>query len=1337
MKVLLKKHHMKEPVVETADIEMLQDQGGDLGNTKDQPNVEENPMDDCIIAQAEKHPLMFNELISTPIDFLENVMHNLKIDTLTYKILVGPTFNLLKGTCKSFVELEYHFEECYKAVTDRLDLNNPESHEYPLDHSKPLPLIEDQGRQVVLAYYFFNNDLKYLKGRSSSRKDDKKLHKFKEGDFPRLNLHDIKDLLLLLVQKNFSNLEKDVIFDLNVALRMFTRRIVILKWDIPLVSVEVHRYDIEKSKSDNKGKVATGMELVLEQTQQGTSYEVSIRTGEVEELKRKVKIKVILNGDSPTPTRVVDGVVQAVAPTIANFESYESVPTSPVHDRYKSSEGYHDVPPPYTETFMPPKPDLVFHDAPTASETITNVLNVKHNTSKPNKDFSQSNRPSTHIIDDWVSKSEDKYKVVLTRSRLVPLNVARHVTTVGPQTHVKHQRPVKHIFNKPHSSIRRPINHRPAPKYSNFRQKVTTAKPKKVNVVKGTKGNRIQVSNGLGPQNTLSFFFDVQGNPQQALKDKGVIDSVCSKHMTGNITYLSDFEEINEGYVAFGGNLKGGKITGKGKIKTGKLDCDDVYFVKELKFNLFSVSQMCNKMNNVLFTNTKCVVLSFDFKLPDDNHVLLRVPRKNNMYNVDLKNIVPSGDLTCLFAKATLYESNLLHRRVLVTKPHNKTPYELLLGRTPSIGFMRHFRCPVTILNTLDPLGKFDGKADEGFLVGYSINKKAFRETLHINFLENQPNVARNGPTWLFDIDTLTQSMNYQLVAVGNQPNHNADIQGNFDAGKVVKEAESAQQYVLLPLWSTGSKDSQNTDAEATFNVKENESEVHASPNLSTRVRDLSDEFEEFSINSPNRVNAASAPVTAVGPNSTNCTNSFIVVGSSDNAVSPNFEIGEKSSFVDPSQYLDDPPMPALEDIIYSDDEEDVSEEADFSNLETSITISPIPTTTVHKDHHVTQIIGHTQEKGIDYEEVFAPVARIEAIRLFLTYASFIGFMVYQMDVKSDFLDETIEEEVYVCQPLGFEDPDYPDKVYKVVKSLYGLHQALRAWYETLANYLLENGFQRGKINQTLFIKKQKGDILLVQVYVDDIIFGSTNKELCKAFKKLMTDKFQMCSMGELNFFLGLHVKQKDNGIFISQDKYVAEILRKFVLTDGKLASTPIDIEKPLLKDSDGEDVDIHIHRYIKGKPHLGLWYPKDSLFNLVAYSDSDYAGASLDTKSTTGGCRLISWQCKKQTVIPTSSTEVEYVAAVSCCPQVLWIQNQLLDYGRMEEDVTVVKDINVAKSKATAYDDEEVTMSMAQTLINIKADKARILDEQMAKRLQDKEIKQAAAREGQEKEDL
>nr|GEX13866.1 hypothetical protein [Tanacetum cinerariifolium] len=710
------------------------------------------------------------------------------------------------------------------------------------------------------------------------------------------------------------------------------------------------------------------------------------------------------------------------------------------------------------------------------------------------------------------------------------------------------------------------------------------------------------------------------------------------------MSYLSDFEVINGGYVAFGGNPKGDKITGIGKIRTGKLDFDDVYFVKELKFNLFSVSQMCDKKNSVLFTDTECIILSSEFKLPDENQVLLRVPRENNMYNVDLKNIVPFGDLTFLFVKETLDESNLWHRR---------------LGH---INFK-------TINKVVK--GKFDWKADEGFLIGYSISSKAFREP---EFEVEKPE---------FEVHV--------------SPSSSAKTKKHDDKTK-------------------------------------REAKVKSHVELSTGFKNLFKEFEDFSDDSTNKVNAASTSVPAVRQISTNSTNTFSAAGPSNTVGNPQHALKDKEvidntecivlspDFKRPDEnqvmlrvprennmynvdlknivpsrdltclfakaILDESnlctPVPTVGQIstnstnTFSDagpsntvlwktlliinDEEDVGAEADFSNLETNIIVGPIPTTRVHKDHHVTQIIekaregnvkkyvlfplwsssskdpqntnddatfevkepefkvekpesevhvspsnsvktkkhdektkreakgkkadfsnletniivgpipttrvhkdhhvtqiigdlssatqtrsmtrmvkdqgeptqinneyfhtcmfscfllqkepkrihqvlkdpswieamqeellqfkmqnawvlvdlpkGHTQEEGIDYEEVFAPVARIEAIRLFLAYPSFMGFKVYQMDVKSSFLYGTIKEEVYICQPLRFEDLDYPDKVYKVVKALYGLHQDPRAWYETLANYLLENGFQSGKIDQTLFIKKQKGDIL-------------------------------------------------------------------------------------------------------------------------------------------------------------------------------------------------------------------------------------------------------------------
>ncbi|GKA17205.1 putative ribonuclease H-like domain-containing protein, partial [Tanacetum coccineum] len=343
-----------------------------------------------------------------------------------------------------------------------------------------------------------------------------------------------------------------------------------------------------------------------------------------------------------------------------------------------------------------------------------------------------------------------------------------------------------------------------------------------------------------------------------------------------------------------------------------------------------------------------------------------------------------------------------------------------------------------------------------------------------------------------------------------------------------------------------------------------------------------------------------------------------------------------------------------------------VGAEADFNNMESSIVALDNESWVEAMQEELLQFkllnvwtlvdlalgkkaIGPKQEEGIDYDEVFAPVARIEAIRLFLAYASYMDFTVYQMDVKSAFLYGTIEEEVYVNQPPSFVDPEFPNKVYNLEKALHGLHQAPRAWYETLSTYLLENRFRKGTIDKTLFIKKIKNDILLVQVYVDDIIFGSTNKSL------------------------SLQVKQRKDGIFLSQNKYVCDILKKFGFSSRKTASTPMETYKSLVSNAAEPDVDVHLYseenfRYLKGQPTLGLWYPKDSPLDLIAYSDSDYAGASIDRKSTARGCqflgcRLISWQCKKQTIMANSTTKAEYIAASNYCGQVLWLQNQLLDY--------------------------------------------------------------------------
>nr|GEV37183.1 hypothetical protein [Tanacetum cinerariifolium] len=914
----------------------------------------------------------------------------------------------------------------------------------------------------------------------------------------------------------------------------------------------------------------------------------------------------------------------------------ESWPPSNLYDRFQPSGGYHAVPPPYTGTFMPPKLDLVFNTALTAVETEHISFNVQLSLTKPAQDLSHITRPSAPIIKDWVSDSEEEFETKVTQFVLYFAQSFEHVksprhsnqpieTTIPADTSVPaspksnssgkrrirrlvlghhkqyalltHSKPQKHRVPTAVLTQSKPVSHTAVRPVSAALPNITVTRPRHAHQVVSV------VSAVQGKQGTW-------GNPQQALKDKGVIDSGCSRHMKGNMSYLSDFEELNGGYAAFGGNLKGGKITSKGKIKTGNL-------VRGLSIKVFENDRTC-----VACKKGKQHRASYKTKSVRE----FSVPR-------------------------TLQQNGIAERK-------NRTLIEA--ARTMLADSLLPIQFWAEAVNTA-------WNVDEGFLVGYSVCSKAFRvfnsrtciiqETLHVNYLENKPNVV--------------------------------GFQDDFNAEKAREEVD--QSYMLFPVWFTGSTNPQNNAEDAAFNRKEHdfdvkkpESKVILSPSSSaqskeqddktnkeakgkspiksvTGYRDLNAEFQDCSENSSNEVNATSSTVPTVGQNSLNITNTFSAAGPSNTAVSPTYG---KTSDIDASQIPDDPNMPILEDIIYSDDEDVVGAEADFNNLESSIPVSPIPIIRIHKDHTVLQIIGDlsltTQTRsmsravkdqgglshmfGNDFHTCmfacFLSQEEPKRVHQALKYLSWIEAMQEELlqfkmqKVWSASLYVTIEEEVYVCQPSGFKNPDHPDKVYKVVKALYGLHQAPRAWFETLATYLLDNGFQRGTIDHTLFIKKQKGDILLVQIYVDDIIF--------------------------------------------------AEILRKFRLTEGKLASTPIDTKKPLLKDPNGKDVDVHTYRpdimfavcactrfqvtpkvshlhavkrifkYLKGQPKLGLWYPKDSPFDLEAYNDSDYVGANFDRKSTTGGCqflgsRLISWQFKKQTVVANSTTEAEYVAASNC----------------------------------------------------------------------------------------
>ncbi|GJT26989.1 retrovirus-related pol polyprotein from transposon TNT 1-94 [Tanacetum coccineum] len=355
---------------------------------------------------------------------------------------------------------------------------------------------------------------------------------------------------------------------------------------------------------------------------------------------------------------------------------------------------------------------------------------------------------------------------------------------------------------------------------------------------------------------------------------------------------------------------------------------------------------------------------------------------------------------------------------------------------------------------------------------------------------------------------------------------------------------------------------------------------------------------------------------------------------------------------------------------------------------------------------------GYHQEEGIDFEESFAPVARIEAIRIFIANAATKNMIIYQMDVKTAFLNGDLQEEVFVSQPEGFEDQDNPTHVYRLKKALYGLKQAPRAWYDTLSKFLMANNFFKGAVDPTLFTRKSGKHILLVQIYVDDIIFASTDHNACNIFSKEMSSKFQMSMMGQMSFFLGLQVSQSPGGIFINQAKYALETLKKYGMDLSDPVDTPMVDRLKLDEDLMGIPVDQtrfrgmvgslmyltasrpdlvfavcmcaryqakptkkhfeaikRVFRYLKGTINMGLWYPKDNAMSLTAYADADHAGCQDSRRSTSGsaqflGDRLVSWSSKKQRSTAISTTEAEYIAMSGCCAQILWMRSQLKDYG-------------------------------------------------------------------------
>ncbi|KAJ9544936.1 hypothetical protein OSB04_024643 [Centaurea solstitialis] len=695
--------------------------------------------------------------------------------------------------------------------------------------------------------------------------------------------------------------------------------------------------------------------------------------------------------------------------------------------------------------------------------------------------------------------------------------------------------------------------------------------------------------------------------------------------------------------------------------------------------------------------------------------------RRNRTLIEAARSMLSEANLATQFWAEAVNSACYTQNRSLIVKCFRRTPYELFRNRKPSIEHLHIFGCVCYILNNKDNLGKFDSKSDDGIFLGYSSISKTYRvfnkrrqaieETIHVKFDESGPTFPH--PNNNSEINQWADSF-FQIPEPPIADPSPQDLPDGFEEDPPIPPTETSSPPLIKATPITQI--------------------IPSEPDQPTN----SEDFSQTTISEPTptnllpdpSINEASTSGQVYQPPALRWTKDHPidqVLGNPSSGIKTRRQSGNVCLYVnfisenEPKE-IDD----ALRDPAWVSAMQEELAEFIRNNVWLLVPrprkrtiigskwifrnkLDEIGTIIRNKARLVAQ--GYRQEEGIDYDETFAPVARLEAIRLFLAFAAHMNFKVYQMDIKNAFLNGKLNEEVYVAQPPGFVDPKFPDHVYKLNKALYGLKQAPRAWYDTLSTFLLSKGFVRGKIDSTLFLKKYPKHILLVQIYVDDIIFGSTNPKLCEKFELLMKSEYKMSMMGELTFFLGLQIKQSEKGIFINQGKYVHEMLKKFDLTSCTPMKTPMAPPLTLDKDSKGKSVDVtlyrgmigsllyltasrpdimystclcaryqaepkeshltavkRIFRYLKGTPNLGLWYSKDSGFDLTAYSDSDFAGCKIDRKSTTGGChllggKLVSWTSKKQNSVSTSTAEAEYVAAGICCAQVLWLRNQLQDY--------------------------------------------------------------------------
>ncbi|KAJ9536628.1 hypothetical protein OSB04_un000177 [Centaurea solstitialis] len=779
------------------------------------------------------------------------------------------------------------------------------------------------------------------------------------------------------------------------------------------------------------------------------------------------------------------------------------------------------------------------------------------------------------------------------------------------------------------------------------------------------------------------------------------------------------------------------------------------------------------------FYNTFGITQTFSAaRTPEQNGV---VERRNRTLVEAARSMLAESQLPQYLWAEAVNTACYTQNRSIIHRRFGKTPYHILFGRVPSVGHFKVFGCKCFVLNESENRGKFGPKSDELIFVGYSESSIAYR------VLNKQKRVVSESINVRFDLITelssdcsSSSSTNHvvnaesssqdQCVTPESSQTSYLDFlfQSVYDDFSHATSSSTGSALDSLSLPSSSnvelSSTSQNEPdlSEAVDTHSTNTSSLDITDSASTSIQATSDvqDIPSASSTEPHVTNpsenpsesSTTVPVDIIEPSTVNdqtplphtvkWTRSHpieLIIGDPTSTVKTRAASANECNF---SVFLTDTEPTRVSDALQDSDWVTAMQEElnQFSALKVWRLVkrpqdkSIIDTKWLFKnkkDEHGTIVRnkarlvakGYRQQEGIDYDQTFAPVARLEAIRMFLAYAAYKDFTVFQMDVKTAFLYGHLKEEVYVTQPEGFVDPDHPDYVYILDKALYGLKQAPRAWYEELSTYLLSKGFKKGSVDSTLFIVKEGDHIVVIQVYVDDIIFGSTSKDLCKKFETIMTQEFKMSMMGEINFFLGLQVKQFTDGIFINQSKYIFDLLKKYDMSSCNSIGTPMATGNKIGPDHEGKDVDLRtyrgmvgslmyltasrpdimfatcvcaryqakpkeshlaavkrIFRYLKGTPYYGLWYPKGLGLELQAYSDADYGGCNMDRKSTSGhiqllGNKLVSWASKKQQCVSTSTAESEYVAAASCCSQVLWMQTQLRDYGFVYKKIPIYCD--------------------------------------------------------------